>query len=223
MVDLLTAVLVYSPLFLLSWSLAAMLIKARIMHAITDSIVAHSAIDRPAVPFAALAAAIVLAHIVSPYAAYILQMLQNGYMNPENPRASRNTLASNSMASRAAAAHYNLLEGLPAFVAAVIVAHARKVDLQLRTSLAILHVFARIFHYTFYLTNRPYLRFVAYQVGLAAIAYLFGYSLATSVVSFDLTVSKLALEYSPVGKMIMAQMRQVQYVLWQSWDAYRYA
>ncbi|KAI9151180.1 hypothetical protein H9P43_009795 [Blastocladiella emersonii ATCC 22665] len=168
----------YPALFATAWLAAPVFAQSAALHSLKVYLVGTLGVEPQAVPFAVLFALIVLAHAVSPIVAYLLQLRERGYLTPENPRLSREQLSGHRVAARAMAAHYNLLEGVAAFASAVIVAHARKVDLSVRIAMSLLHVAARVAHWLSYLLNVPLARTVAYHVGLAAITVLFGLAVA---------------------------------------------
>ncbi|KAI9223972.1 hypothetical protein BC828DRAFT_374680 [Blastocladiella britannica] len=181
----------------------AFLIDTGVQQVLQGTSVLHD-LDRAGIPFLCLGLLIALAHLVTPYTAYLLELLHLGYLEPNTPRASRTTLPPDSLAARAWAAHLNHVEGIAMAASAIIIAHARKVDLKIRIALSVTLVTARIVHYAAYLGGSWHLRFMAYKLGLFCVAALFGYALIGS--QFHGHVSEFSYAASSLGEQVGDQV-----------------
>ncbi|KAJ3357177.1 hypothetical protein GGF32_001164 [Allomyces javanicus] len=155
-------------------ALSSALAQSKFIDHLARDVVAWTGIDRPAIPFAVLLVTILLGHWVSSNLAYLIQAFTHSDLELNDPRAARARLAPNSLASRAFAAHQNAMEIIPSITAAVIVAHARKVDLHHRVALSLVFVLARVAHWVAYVTDVPPLRTLTFAMGIGCIVALFG-------------------------------------------------
>ena len=71
-------------------------------------------------------------------------------------------------AGRAARAHLNLLENAVPFAIVVLIAHLLALSTDLSRGAAVVFVIARLVHATAYLLGIPYIRTLAWSVGMGA-------------------------------------------------------
>lgn len=119
----------------------------------------------------------VLAAIVIPYVCF--GIARNRGRGPDGRRLRDNKRprdfpnAIDGIAKRAWDAHLNAFEALPAFAAAVIIAHIAHAPQSSIDLLALIWVVARVAHATFYIFDRHSLRSASQFVSLACVLALF--------------------------------------------------
>ena len=121
------------------------------------------------VPFWCIAIAWIFAYIPS-WIAALWQVKQGGYDN-HYPRVQAQTFT--GFALRAKAAHYNSLEALSGFAAAVIVAHLGGGDPALAAKLSVVFLVVRVGYLGAYLADLAALRSTLWTVGLSLTGALF--------------------------------------------------
>ncbi len=118
----------------------------------------------------------ILAAIVLPYATVAIGKYDRRYDN-RSPREWEAGLKGRQL--RAIFAHQNHFEALPAFAAAVIVAHLAMAPRGAVDLIAVVFVAARIAYTWAYLADRPALRSTIWLAGFACVIALFAVAAAT--------------------------------------------
>lgn len=121
------------------------------------------------VPFWCIAIAWIFAFVPS-WIAALWQLKQGGYDN-HYPRVQAQTFT--GFALRAKAAHYNSLEALPGFAAAVFVAHLAGGDAGLAAKLSVAFLGVRVAYVAAYIADLAALRSAIWTVGLSLTGALF--------------------------------------------------
>jgi uncharacterized MAPEG superfamily protein len=131
--------------------------------------------DPEAIPFIALGLVFLLTFVVSSFVSLIANAVGTpGGIDNKAPRLKRGQLR--GWTHRAVAGHQNLIEGFPAFAAAVLAAYLRAAPNTYLSTLSTLHLLARCVYYPAYIFNFDQIRTGAYGVALAASALLFGFA-----------------------------------------------
>lgn len=106
---------------------------------------------------------------------YILSVLARSGVTKadyvQNPRAFNETLT--GWHRRAHLAQLNAFETFPGFAAAVLVAHITQVPQLQIDIVALAFILFRILHASFYITDKPNLRSLSWQMGMLCIVSLF--------------------------------------------------
>lgn len=114
----------------------------------------------------------ILAALLAPY---ILSVLARSGVTKadyvQNPRAFNETLT--GWHRRAHLAQLNAFETFPGFAAAVLVAHITQVPQIQIDIVALVFILFRILHASFYITDKPNLRSLSWQMGMLCIVSLF--------------------------------------------------
>lgn len=114
----------------------------------------------------------ILAALLAPY---ILSVLARSGVTKadyvQNPRAFNETLT--GWHRRAHLAQLNAFETFPGFAAAVLVAHITQVPQLQIDIVALAFILFRILHASFYITDKPNLRSLSWQMGMLCIVSLF--------------------------------------------------
>ncbi|WP_299489830.1 MAPEG family protein [Acaryochloris sp. IP29b_bin.137] len=114
----------------------------------------------------------ILAALLAPY---ILSVLARSGVTKadyvQNPRAFNETLT--GWHRRAHLAQLNAFETFPGFAAAVLVAHMTQVPQLQIDIVALAFILFRILHASFYITDKPNLRSLSWQMGMLCIVSLF--------------------------------------------------
>lgn len=114
----------------------------------------------------------ILAALLAPY---ILSVLARSGVTKadyvQNPRAFNETLT--GWHRRAHLAQLNAFETFPGFAAAVLVAHITQVPQIQIDIVALAFILFRILHASFYITDKPNLRSLSWQMGMLCIVSLF--------------------------------------------------
>lgn len=113
--------------------------------------------------------------LVALLAPYILSVLARSGVTKadyvQNPRAFNETLT--GWHRRAHLAQLNAFETFPGFAAAVLVAHITQVPQLQIDIVALAFILFRILHASFYITDKPNLRSLSWQMGMLCIVSLF--------------------------------------------------
>lgn len=114
----------------------------------------------------------ILAALLAPY---ILSVLARSGVTKadyvQNPRAFNETLT--GWHRRAHLAQLNAFETFPGFAAAVLMAHITQVPQLQIDIVALTFILFRILHASFYITDKPNLRSLSWQMGMLCIVSLF--------------------------------------------------
>lgn len=114
----------------------------------------------------------ILAALLAPYLLSVLArsgVTKADYV--QNPRAFNETLT--GWHRRAHLAQLNAFETFPGFAAAVLVAHITQVPQLQIDIVALAFILFRILHASFYITDKPNLRSLSWQMGMLCIVSLF--------------------------------------------------
>ncbi|RKP37294.1 hypothetical protein BJ085DRAFT_31049 [Dimargaris cristalligena] len=106
----------------------------------------------------------------------------NNAVEMAQPRVQRASLT--GIAGRAYAAHLNNLETIPIYAAAVLAAYITDVPLQLRNTMAVTYLVARVIHTVVYLANMTQARTLSYLVSTSACLILLSFAAFRNFGSF---------------------------------------
>ncbi|KAI9137960.1 hypothetical protein BKA69DRAFT_835366 [Paraphysoderma sedebokerense] len=142
-------------------------------------------VDKRDIPFACFLFLVIFTYVLSPQFARVAHLITSGRMDNSNPRAA--ITEASGFAQRCYAAHQNLVEGMAMFLGAIIIAHAKKVELKARVAFALIHTISRIVFYFFYLIDMDQARSFTFEVGCLSCIYLLAWSVFGDAFSTELS------------------------------------